>query len=124
MGAMALGIFFYAQHVGHDIDTARTMVVNMLIVGEIFYLFNVRFLHMRSLTLRGAMGTPIVLAAIAAVVIAQLLFTYAPFMHDIFDSRPLSLTDGLMIIGLGAAMFAVLELEKLAAHRLAWFEDI
>ncbi|MBO9524815.1 MAG: HAD-IC family P-type ATPase [Sphingobium yanoikuyae] len=124
MGAMALGIFFYAQHVGHDIDTARTMVVNMLIVGEIFYLFNVRFLHMRSLTLRGAMGTPIVLAAIVVVVIAQLLFTYAPFMHDIFDSRPLSLTDGLMIIGLGAAMFAVLELEKLAAHRLAWFEDI
>ncbi|WP_010338925.1 HAD-IC family P-type ATPase [Sphingobium yanoikuyae] len=124
MGAMALGIFFYAQHVGHDIDTARTMVVNMLIVGEIFYLFNVRFLHMRSLTLRGAMGTPIVLAAIVAVVIAQLLFTYAPFMHDIFDSRPLSLTDGLMIIGLGAAMFAMLELEKLAAHRLAWFEDI
>jgi magnesium-transporting ATPase (P-type) len=124
MGAMALGIFFYAQHVGHDIDTARTMVVNMLIVGEIFYLFNVRFLHMRSLTLRGAMGTPVVLAAIVAVVIAQLLFTYAPFMHDIFDSRPLSLTDGLMIIGLGAAMFAVLELEKLAAHRLAWFEDI
>jgi len=124
MGAMALGIFFYAQHVGHDIDTARTMVVNMLIVGEIFYLFNVRFLHMRSLTLRGAMGTPIVLAAIVAVVIAQLLFTYAPFMHDIFDSRPLSLTDGLMIIGVGAAMFAVLELEKLAAHRLAWFEDI
>ncbi|WIA57900.1 HAD-IC family P-type ATPase [Sphingobium sp. WTD-1] len=124
MGAMALGIFFYAQHVGHDIDTARTMVVNMLIVGEIFYLFNVRFLHMRSLTLRGAMGTPIVLAAIVAVVIAQLLFTYAPFMHDIFDSRPLSLTDGLMFIGLGAAMFAVLELEKLAAHRLAWFEDI
>jgi magnesium-transporting ATPase (P-type) len=124
MGAMALGIFFYAQHVGHDIDTARTMVVNMLIVGEIFYLFNVRFLHMRSLTLRGAMGTPVVLAAIVAVVIAQLLFTYAPFMHDIFDSRPLSLTDGLMIVGLGAAMFAVLELEKLAAHRLAWFEDI
>ncbi|WP_448537870.1 HAD-IC family P-type ATPase [Sphingobium yanoikuyae] len=124
MGAMALGIFFYAQHVGHDIDTARTMVVNMLIVGEIFFLFNVRFLHMRSLTLRGAMGTPVVLAAIVAVVIAQLLFTYAPFMHDIFDSRPLSLTDGLMIIGLGAAMFAVLELEKLAAHRLAWFEDI
>ncbi|EKU76004.1 MULTISPECIES: HAD-IC family P-type ATPase [Sphingobium] len=124
MGAMALGIFFYAQHVGHDIDTARTMVVNMLIVGEIFYLFNVRFLHMRSLTLRGAMGTPIVLAAIVAVVIAQLLFTYARFMHDIFDSRPLSLTDGLIIIGLGAAMFAVLELEKLAAHRLAWFEDI
>jgi len=124
MGAMALGIFFYVQHVGHDIDTARTMVVNMLIVGEIFYLFNVRFLHMRSLTLRGAMGTPVVLAAIVAVVIAQLLFTYAPFMHDIFDSRPLSLTDGLMIIGLGAAMFAVLELEKLAAHRLAWFEDI
>lgn len=40
------------------------MVVNMLVVAEILYLFNVRFLYMRSLTWRAILGTPAVLAAI------------------------------------------------------------
>src|SRR3546814_929385 len=70
--AIVLSIFFGMLERGADLPTARTMVVNMLIVAEIAYLFNVRFLHMRSLTLRGAMGTPAVLLAIAVVVLAQL----------------------------------------------------
>src|SRR3546814_11067541 len=83
---------------------ARTLVVNMLIVSEIAYLFNVRFLHMRSLTLRGAMGTPAVLLAIAVVVLAQLAFTYLPVMNRLFDSKPLSRTHGLAINGVAAAV--------------------
>src|SRR3546814_13796735 len=76
--AIVLSIFFGMLERGADLPTARTMVVNMLIVAEIAYLFNVRFLHMRSLTLRGAMGTPAVLLAIAVVVLAQLAFTLLP----------------------------------------------
>lgn len=124
LGAFALGIFFYALESGEDVETARTMVVNMLVVGETFYLFNVRYLHMRSLTWRGALGTPAVLAAIAAVVVAQLVFTYAPFAHQIFDSRPLSLAEGALIVGLGAVLFALLEAEKLAMRRLGWFSEL
>ena len=96
----------------------------MLIVAEIFYLFNVRYLHMRSLTLRGAFGTPAVLIAIAVVVLAQLVFTYAPFMHQLFGSRPLSLGDGALIIGIGFAMMLFLEGEKLLMRRLGWFEEL
>src|SRR3546814_15457410 len=87
---------------GADLPTARTMVVNMLIVAEIAYLFTVRFLHMRSLTLRVAMGTPAVLLAIAVVVLAQLAFTYLPVMNSLFESKQLSLTHGLAINGVGA----------------------
>src|SRR5690606_32150384 len=36
-----IGIFNWAQARGHDIPTARTMVVNTLCVLEIFYLFSV-----------------------------------------------------------------------------------
>ncbi|MPT48400.1 MAG: cation-transporting P-type ATPase [Sphingobium sp.] len=124
MAALALGLFFYAQYMGRDVETARTMVVNGLIVAEIFYLFNVRYLHMRSLTLRGALGTPAVLAAIAVVIIAQLLFTYAPFMHAIFESRPLTLMEGAIIIACGAALFLLLEAEKLVMRRMGWFEEL
>ena len=38
-----------------------------LVVLQVFYLFNVRYLHMTSLTLRGALGTPAVLWALAVI---------------------------------------------------------
>src|SRR3546814_6327716 len=48
--AVTLSIFFYTLAQGRDLEVARTMVVNMFIVAEIFYLFNVRYLHTTSLT--------------------------------------------------------------------------
>lgn len=124
MAALALGIFFHAKGQGRDLETARTLVVNMLVVAEIFYLFNVRYLHMRSLTWRGVLGTPAVLAAIAVVIGAQLFYTYAPVMHAIFESRPLALADAMLIVGLGVLLFLCLEAEKLLMRRLGWFEEL
>ncbi|RDD96166.1 cation-transporting P-type ATPase [Paracoccus pantotrophus] len=112
------GIFAYALHRGYGIEGARTMVVNMLVVMEIFYLFNVRYLHRTSFSLIGAMGTPAVLGAIAVVVAAQLLFTYAPFMHALFDSAPLAFVDGLVIVLAGVVTMAILEIEKIVTRRL------
>ena len=124
LAAAALGLFFYALDSGRDLETARTMVVNMFIVGEIFYLFNVRYLHMTSFSWQGVLGTPIVLAAIAVLVVAQLLFTYAPFMQILFETRPLSLADGALIIAIGACLMILLEGEKLLMRRLGWFEEL
>lgn len=124
LGAAALGVFFHALHTGRDLETARTMVVNLFVVAEIFYLFNVRYLHMTSLTWRGALGTPAVLAAIALLVVAQTLFTYAPFMQAIFASRPLSFQDGALLIGIGAAIMVFLEVEKLLMRKLGWFPEL
>jgi len=122
--AVALGLFFFTLGRGESIETARTMVVNMLVVAEIFYLFNVRYLHMHSLSWHGALGTPAVLLAIAIVVLAQLLFTYAPFMHDLFESRPLSLAEGALIIAIGALLFLLLEGEKILMRKLQWFREL
>src|SRR5690606_31198885 len=99
----SFAIFAWAFRRGYDVETARTMVVNTLVVMEIFYLFNVRYMHMTSITWRGALGTPIVLAAIGAVVIGQLAFTYAPFMNDLFATRPVPFADGMLIVALGVA---------------------
>ncbi len=122
LAVMALGVFFWMIDAGRSLDAARTMVVNTVVVGEIFYLFNVRYLHMRSLTLRGILGTPAVLAAIAIVVVAQFAFTYAPFMNTIFATEALTLAEGLIAIGLGAILFTVLEGEKLLFRQLRWFD--
>jgi magnesium-transporting ATPase (P-type) len=118
--AVSLTVFFYALQRGYDLETARTLVVNVLVVLEIFYLFNVRYLHATSISLRGALGTPAVLYALAAVVAAQFLFTYAPFMNNWFQSRPVALVDGVLLVACGVALMFLLEGEKLLLRRLGY----
>ena len=114
---VVLSVFFGTQAMGDDLQTARTMVVNTLVVAEIFYLFNVRFLHGASLTWQGVLGTKPVLIALAVVIVAQLAFTYWPPLQGVFDTRPLTIVQGLTVIAIGAGMFIVLEMEKLLVSR-------
>jgi magnesium-transporting ATPase (P-type) len=112
-----LGMFFYALGEGRDLATARTLVVNTIVVLEIFYLFNVRFMHMTSFSWHGALGTPAVLLALVAVLAAQFAFTYVPAMHELFGTTPVTLADGMRIVGLGVVFMAVLEGEKMLLRR-------
>ncbi len=118
--AASLGVFFYSLGRGDELATARTLVVNTLVVLEIFYLFNVRYLHMSSFHWRGVLGTPAVLIAVAVVVVAQFAFTFLPVMQLLFDTRPIALVDGLKILGLGVALMIVLEIEKVLIRRAGW----
>ena len=117
--AVSLLIFFGAQSQGASVEKARTMVVNMLVVAEIAYLFNVRFLHMRSLTLRGALGTRPVLVALAIVIVAQIAFTYLPFLQLVFETESLTIGEGAIIIVIGFILLLLLEAEKRITRRYA-----
>ena len=112
------GIFFYAIGRGFSVELARTMVVNTIVVMEAFYLFNVRYIHGSSLTWQGVLGTPAVLVALIVVVAAQLAFTYLPWMQAVFGTESIALADGAVIIGIGAALLVVVEIEKrlVSAH--------
>ncbi|WP_299618603.1 cation-transporting P-type ATPase [Pelagibius sp.] len=110
--AVLFAMFALAQAQGADIAEARTVVVNTLVVLEIFYLFSVRYLKASSLSWRGLMGTPAVLIAVAAVTGLQILFTYLPFLAAVFDARPLSPVQGLQIVAAGILVLLVLEIEK------------
>ncbi len=110
--AGVFGMFAHAKAQGLDVEEARTIAVNTLVVMEIFYLFTVRHLFTPSITWRDVLGTPAVLIAVAAVTALQFLFTYAPFMHTFFASRPLSLVQGLQVVAVGIAVMLVLEAEK------------
>ncbi len=121
----AFGIFAWATvWRGLDVETARTLVVNTFCVMEIFYLFSVRYLHMSSFSWQGARGTNAVLYAVMAVVIAQLLFTYAPWLQALFDTRPVALLDGLVVIAIGIAVMVLLEIEKSLLRRYDVFHEL
>ena len=110
-------VFDFSQRRGDDLETGRTLVVNLLVALEIAYLFNVRFLHQTSITWRGAMGTPVVLLALGGVILGQAAFTYLPPLQAAFQTSALPLADLAMIIGVAAAMLAVFEAEKWIARR-------
>ncbi|MFK8253168.1 HAD-IC family P-type ATPase [Ancylobacter terrae] len=120
----AVGLFEYVTRRGDSVELARTMVVNAIVVLEIFYLFNVRYLHGRSITWRGVLGTPAVLLAVGVVVVAQFAFTYLPPMQEIFDTRPVAFSDGVLVVAGGVVLLAVLEAEKALLRRLGWFEEL
>jgi magnesium-transporting ATPase (P-type) len=119
----AFGMFFWAQARGLPIEEARTIVVNTIVVMEIFYLFSVRYLHATSVTWTGILGTPAVLIGVALVTVAQMVFTYAPFMQTVFTTRPVSFADGVSVVLIGAVFLGILEIEKLVRRRFRILPD-
>ena len=109
---LSLSVFFWMLDQGRGLDAARTMVVNAIVVMSIFYTFNVRYLHVPSMTLRGVRGTRPIYLALAAIVLGQLAFTYLPVMNAIFGTEPLSIAEGALVLALGAGTFVLLEVEK------------
>ena len=105
-------VFGYATDRGYPPDLARTMAMNMLVVLEIFNLFYTRNIHGASLTWRAVRGTPVVWATVLGVTAAQLAVTYLPPFQALLGTRPVPLADGVLILGIGAAFFALLEIEK------------
>jgi len=113
------GVFLWLRLAGADIETARTASVNTLVMFEVFYLFNVR--KLQSSPLAGLMTAEarIIWAAVAAVVLFQLLFTYAPFMQWLFHSRPLPADVWLVSLAVAMTIFLMVEAEKSLIRRIA-----
>ena len=116
--AAVFAMFLLALRRGLSLESARTIAVNTLVAVQIAYLFNVRYVHGTSLTWRGVLGTRAVLIGVGAVVLAQLGFTYLPFMNALFETRPVSLADGAAIVAVAALFLLVIEAEKLLRGRL------
>jgi magnesium-transporting ATPase (P-type) len=116
--AGVLGIYGYALRRGYPVELARTLALNTLVVMEIFYLFFVRNLHGASLTWRAVRGTRAVWAAVLAVTAAQFAVTYLPPLQAVFETRPVALADGLLVVAIGVLLLAVIEAEKQLRLRL------
>ena len=116
--AGVFGLFFWSTGRGDELAYTRTLVVNLIVVMEIFYLFSVRYLHLTSLTWTGVVGTPAVLIGVSLTVLLQFVFTYAPFMQIVFETRPVAFGDGAVVIGIGVALLLFLEVEKWVRRRL------
>lgn len=102
---------------GASLEEARTYAVNALVAMEVFYLFSVRFLRTPSFKLNQLFSSKATVIAVAVVALLQMLFTYAPFMNRLFETRPVDILRGVEIVTMGVLLFIVLEFEKLLLRR-------
>ncbi|MCB1858346.1 MAG: cation-transporting P-type ATPase [Gammaproteobacteria bacterium] len=112
MVVATFGLFLWERLNGADLETARTVAVNTLVVAEVFYLLNTRYFTASVINREGIMGNPYLLLAIVSVMVFQLLFTYLPVMQVIFLTTALDAGAWARVILAGLAVFALVEIEK------------
>jgi magnesium-transporting ATPase (P-type) len=106
------GTYAYAVDQGYSLELSRTIALNTLVVMEIFHLFFIRNIYGTSLTWAAVGGTRVVWATVIAVTTAQLAITYLPPLQKIFATEAVPFFDGVIIVGVGIALFAIIETEK------------
>jgi calcium-translocating P-type ATPase len=110
--AAVFGVFTYAIDKGYSLALAQTMAMNTLVVLEIFHLFFIRNIHSTSLTWAAARGTKVVWTVVIAITAAQFSVTYLAPIQGVLGTAPVPVFDGLLIVGIGAVFFALIEIEK------------
>jgi magnesium-transporting ATPase (P-type) len=118
VGGATIAVFLMEMNLGMPVELARTLAVNTLVFGQIFYLFNSRFLRDSSLRLNLLFTNRVAWLAVGALLLLQLMFVYAPFMHLWFGSAALEWRHWLIPLGIGAAVFLLVEAEKALLRKL------
>jgi len=116
--AFTLLAFFWIKSQGASDSLARTVAVNAIAIGQVFYLLNSRYLLESSLSLKAHVGNPYLPLGIVAVVVVQVLFTYAAPLQAIFGTEAIPLWVWPRLFAGGLVFFLVVETEKLIIRRL------
>ena len=118
IGGATFAVFLFNEARGYSIERSQTMAVNTLVLGQVFYLFNSRFLRESSLRLDLLFTNRVAWIAVGVLVVLQLLFVYVPFMNLWFQSAPIPALDWLLPIGIGFVIFLAVEAEKALLRKM------
>ncbi|MET0047500.1 MAG: cation-transporting P-type ATPase [Sedimenticola sp.] len=111
------GLFVWETGKGASIEEARTVAVNTLVMFEIFYLFNSRYITAPVLNREGMLGSRYALMAIGILLFFQLAFTYFGPLQTLFGTAAIDLgTWGLIVLVSSTVLFLV-EAEKALLRR-------
>jgi magnesium-transporting ATPase (P-type) len=118
MLAGGFGLFWWARRVeGLELAPAQTIVMNVIVMVELCYMFNCRFL-LRPVLGRDFLANRWVFVGAFGMVAAQLAMTYVPFMNALFHTAPLSLANWGWIMAVALTAFAAVEVEKWIRQKL------
>jgi len=113
-------MFSYMLTIGHSVEYARTVAVNIFVFIEIFYLFSCKQLEL-SVFKTDLFDNKFLLLGVGFMILLQLLFTHSAFMNSIFKSEPLDLITWLAIITISFCVVFVVEIKKTIEHKINRF---
>jgi magnesium-transporting ATPase (P-type) len=111
--AFTLLAFFWIKSWGASDPLARTVAVNAIAIGQVFYLLNSRYLLDSSVSLKAHATNNYLPFSVLAVVIVQILFTYTWPFQAIFGTEAIPLWVWPRLFAGGLVFFFVVEAEKL-----------
>ena len=101
-----------------DYAVAQTSAVLMLALGQLAFLLNCRLLNGSAFTVRVLTGNRNLWISAGLLMALQIMFTYAPFMNDWFDSTPIGFHSWALTAGLAVGVFVVMEGAKAVIRRI------
>ena len=111
------GLFLWVREQGASIELARTVAVNTLVMFEIFYLFNSRYIKASVLSINGLLGNRYALIAVGVLILFQLCFTYLGPMQALFGTTGIDATMWVRIVLVASSVLFLVELEKAVIRR-------
>ncbi len=116
--ALTLVLYNWSTSQQPDLARARTVAINCLVGAEMVYLISCRSLVSSTLSLTSWLENGYALLAIFLLTLMQLALTYVPFMHMLFGTAAIDLSDWLMIIASCLLIYLLMEAEKQLTPRL------
>ncbi|MBX9917390.1 MAG: cation-transporting P-type ATPase [Nitrosomonas sp.] len=108
----SFALYFWELAQGSSVELGRTVVVNVLVLCEIVYLFNCRYLIASVCSRKGMLGNRYVVLAAGSLLILQLLLTYFPMMQQLFGTVALDAAAWGRIAAVSLILFIAIEFEK------------
>ncbi|MDO9270276.1 MAG: cation-transporting P-type ATPase [Methylobacter sp.] len=105
-------LFLWERSLGAPIEQARTVTVNTLVMFEIFYVFNSRYLHHSVVNLHGLFGNRLVWLAVLLLLAFQMAFTYWQPLQVLFGTVDVDAHTWQMIVAVASTVFILVEIEK------------
>ncbi len=109
---LIFGVFEWIKGSTGDLALARTMAIQALVVGRLFYLLSISQWGREIVNkLRGRVtrisNSPAILIGIASTIFLQVIFSQWSLMNDLFYTAPLNLNQWLICLAVGLPMIAL-----------------
>jgi ATPase, P-type (transporting), HAD superfamily, subfamily IC len=111
IAAVSLIIDIYLNNQGVGEVISSTTMVNTLIIGKIFYLFNIRTPKLA--LSKELFSNPKAFVFVGLMIVLQLFLTYVPFMQSIFSTGSIGFVEWGLAIAAGAIVLVITEFDKI-----------
>jgi cation-transporting P-type ATPase F len=103
------GVFEYIRVSTGNIALARTMAINALIAGRIFYMLSISQLIPNLIakldgTIEENVDVPAIGFGIIGAILLQIVFAHVPLINTVFETAPLNFQQWLFCLGVGSPM--------------------